>query len=717
MDQYFRNWWHRHGRAVACFQSVALALCLSALAPTQAASQTNLPPTVALTAPAGGSSAPVGSDVVVFAAAADQNGSVVRVDFYDGGTLIASDTSAPFWIVWNTSVPGGHVLTAIARDNNGATTTSAAVAVTRTPSVEVTPAVTLTVSAASYTAPAALSLRANISGTPDVPTEVRFYAGSTLIGWSVSPPFAIPWTAGVGLHTLKAVATMNSGTTASSADTQVAVTEPLGNVAPSVALTSPTATNYAAPAAVALAATASDSDGTVARVDFYRGTTLLGSDTSAPYAFAWANVPAGTYTLTAVARDTQGATATSAPVVVTVATTPANLPPIVTLVTNADTYTAPATVFPRAFASDPDGSISRVDIFIGSTLHVSDTTDPYRLSWGSAPAGTYVLTAVAYDDRGASTTSAPVQIVITGTAPPPPVGNVPPVVSLAASGAPYAAPAAVALAATASDSDGTVARVDFYRGTTLLGSDTSAPYAFAWANVPAGTYTLTAVARDTQGATATSAPLDLTVEEAVAGAENAAPSVTIISLSGSPSLLAPATVSIEAEASDEEGIINRVEFFAGGTYLGADTSAPFEATWANAPGGRHVITAIAFDEVENFGVDVSFVTVESPGGSSSGNGPVIVTNPTKLGFQAPVNHESAVNYYVLEIFTAGVDPSTWPPVEVVNLGKPAAVYPEIIVNIESLVMGLPAGRYRGRVTGVGALGSASSTLTNEFIRD
>jgi len=55
-----------------------------------------------------------------------------------------------------------------------------------------------------------------------------------------------------------------------------------------------------------------------------------------------------------------------------------------------------------------------------------------------------------------------------------------PVVSLTApvSGATFTAPASMALQASASDSDGTVARVDFYAGATLLGSDTTSPYAF-----------------------------------------------------------------------------------------------------------------------------------------------------------------------------------------------------------------------------------------------
>ena len=45
----------------------------------------------------------------------------------------------------------------------------------------------------------------------------------------------------------------------------------------------------------------------------------LGKATAGPYTVNWANVPAGTYTLTAVATDNDGGTTTSAPVTVTVA--------------------------------------------------------------------------------------------------------------------------------------------------------------------------------------------------------------------------------------------------------------------------------------------------------------------------------------------------------------------------------------------------------------
>ena len=58
-----------------------------------------------------------------------------------------------------------------------------------------------------------------------------------------------------------------------------------GNKVPTAAITAPKpGATFAAPATIAIAATATDADGTVARVDFYLGTTLLGSRTAAPYA-------------------------------------------------------------------------------------------------------------------------------------------------------------------------------------------------------------------------------------------------------------------------------------------------------------------------------------------------------------------------------------------------------------------------------------------------
>ena len=94
-----------------------------------------------------------------------------------------------------------------------------------------------------------------------------------------------------------------------------------GNTSPTVTLTSPAnGTAFTAPATIGYGATAADVNGTVTRVEFYANNSLVGTDTTGPsYTFNWAGVPAGKYSLTAVAFDDDlASTTSSAPVVVTV---------------------------------------------------------------------------------------------------------------------------------------------------------------------------------------------------------------------------------------------------------------------------------------------------------------------------------------------------------------------------------------------------------------
>lgn len=78
------------------------------------------------------------------------------------------------------------------------------------------------------------------------------------------------------------------------------------NQPPVVTLTTTTPSPIAAPATINLTATATSAKGTIAKVEFYNGTTKLGEDNAAPYTYTWTNVAAGQYTLKAVATDNAG---------------------------------------------------------------------------------------------------------------------------------------------------------------------------------------------------------------------------------------------------------------------------------------------------------------------------------------------------------------------------------------------------------------------------
>ena len=102
-----------------------------------------------------------------------------------------------------------------------------------------------------------------------------------------------------------------------SSPVSVTVTPP--NHAPVVNLTSPQVNaSYIAPASVALAATAADSDGTLSRVEFYAGNVLLATATAAPYTATWSVSVAGSYAIAAKAFDNLGASTVSDSVTVAV---------------------------------------------------------------------------------------------------------------------------------------------------------------------------------------------------------------------------------------------------------------------------------------------------------------------------------------------------------------------------------------------------------------
>src|SRR5690606_18194368 len=84
----------------------------------------------------------------------------------------------------------------------------------------------------------------------------------------------------------------------------------------------------------------------------------------------------------------------------------------------------------------------------------------------------------------------------------------------------FNAPASIAIAATATDADGNVTKVEFFNGTSKLGEDNSSPYTFTWSNVPAGTYNIQVRATDNDGAT-TNATRQVTVNGATASCEGA----------------------------------------------------------------------------------------------------------------------------------------------------------------------------------------------------
>ncbi len=102
------------------------------------------------------------------------------------------------------------------------------------------------------------------------------------------------------------------------------------NNAPTVSITAPTnGASFAQGANINVSASASDSDGSISKVEFFNGSTSLGVDNSSPYTITISNAAASTYNLKAVATDNGNASTTSSAVSITVNVPSSNTNPFV----------------------------------------------------------------------------------------------------------------------------------------------------------------------------------------------------------------------------------------------------------------------------------------------------------------------------------------------------------------------------------------------------
>ena len=211
--------------------------------------------------------------------------------------------------------------------------------------------------------------------------------------------------------------------------------------------------------------------------------------------------------------------------------------PVVTITspTNGAVLSAPATFTVRASVSGGGNNVSQIEFFAGTNSLGIDTNNPYRMDVNDLPAGTYELSAVLTDNVGGRSTNS-VNIIV----------NALPAVTITtpSDGAGLISPATFALQATASDTDGNITRIQFFRGTTSIGILTNNPASLTVKSLGVGRYVFTALATDNLGGKATN-NIDLLVKYR--------PTV-IITAPSSGARLTNITTQLVGTASDSVGV-------------------------------------------------------------------------------------------------------------------------------------------------------------------
>ena len=238
-----------------------------------------------------------------------------------------------------------------------------------------------------------LALAANCTGAPEWNGAVIYLAGTTLQKggvlyranqdiWNAPPdhPAGAPYYTNLG-------ACDGSGS----------------NQPPTVSLTSPSAgASFTAGSSITVSANAADSDGSVSKVEFFRGGTSLGIDTSAPYSVTWANASAGSHTFKAVATDNNNAVTSSATVNVTVTaasndTTPPSVPG--GLASPSKTATTVNLAWSAATDNSGGSGVAGYDVYRNGSLVGSPSATQYT-DGGLTASTAYTYTVRARDNAG-----------------------------------------------------------------------------------------------------------------------------------------------------------------------------------------------------------------------------------------------------------------------------------------------------------------------------
>jgi pectate lyase len=142
--------------------------------------------------------------------------------------------------------------------------------------------------------------------------------GKSGSGTSFTPPYSLTIMATSTVQSLVTNTACGSGATLDSPTQCGCGTNP--NPSPTATITAPT--TACINTAITITATANANGGTLSKVDFYNGTTLIGSDNSSPYSITYTPTTTTALSLKAIATNTSGTTGSSTSASVTISALP-----------------------------------------------------------------------------------------------------------------------------------------------------------------------------------------------------------------------------------------------------------------------------------------------------------------------------------------------------------------------------------------------------------
>lgn len=474
-------------------------------------------------------------------------------------------------------------------------------------------------------------ISANAADTDGSVSLVKFFAGNNLLAADSLSPYAFLWEdVPAGNYSITAKAFDNENDSASAA---INIAVELPNPAPSASITSPAnGTAFFAPAEIIITADAADSNGSIVKVEFYSGNNLIGVDSTTAYSFTWTNVPGGNYALTAIATDNSGKSTTSSAINITVEDTSFVPAKNVLLVVGNTTLNAGDLAIKNRFETlnfiitvKADDAVIANDasgknlVFISSTITSDDVDDEFTnvaVPVINCENGLFADLQMTGGSGNYGSQGSQKQITLTNSAHPLAAGLSAGNITLYPSNQtiPWGKPTANAVTVAIIVGNSTKA--------AIFGYETGA--AMQGLNAPARRvgfflHDNSATSLTTDGWKLFDAAVNWAANTTVVVPQNTLPTTSVTAPANNAAFVAPATISITANASDNDGVIAKVEFYEGNNLLATDFNAPYSFAWNNVAAGNYTLKTKAFDDdgASAFSSAITIAVNEPPNNDTS----------------------------------------------------------------------------------------------------
>jgi hypothetical protein len=442
--------------------------------------------------------------------------------------------------------------------------------------------------------PMSVSIQSDFPNPPA--TRVDFYLNGNLFASTNSAPFTATATGlPAGSNNLYVVVYDAAGTPIQSSPVSVLVQ----NVGVTL-LTPVEGTTFLRTDPISISAWAYLPGGTIASVDFFVDGQKIGEDTAAPFSMVWSNVVGGSHRLTAVGHSDTGGSYNSQPINIAVATTLIAANSIWNYLDDGSDqgvgWIAPdfgdgswaSGPAPLGY-SDSNGRFPATTNSFGPDPNAKYITTYFRQAFtaNNAASHTNLVLNIQRDDGAVlylnghefSRLNMPTNTAITST---------------------------TFAAANAGDDGGTTFTVAVNPEFLVEGRNVMA----------------VEIHQDALNSSDIWFVMEMLSVPPVI--RNQFPVVSITNIANEAYFVTPSSISIQAEASDPDGTVNKVEFFADGVKLGESATAPYSYTWNNPSTGIHRLVAKATDDQSGVGSSKELTVIVY---DAIGTPVVEITNP------------------------------------------------------------------------------------------